>query len=219
MVQAMAPIVTVVTPTWDRNAAVLRAIISVALQEYKPIHHIVVSDGPNPELRNQLSRAAKQFEHADYELEFAELPEHPANSRWGHFARLEGIKRAKGDFIAYLDDDDEFCPNHLLALMMMLRENPEAGFAYSRIMIYDPGRPNVAGSDPPMYSEISTSAIVHRKEILEVANWRDEGQDTIDWDIAKRWMENGIKWKHYPHITCQAFRDAPNAHSDRPRSL
>jgi glycosyltransferase involved in cell wall biosynthesis len=215
----MADLITVVTPTWHRDASVLRAVLSVALQEYRPIQHVVVADGPNPELRSLFKASSKAFLYSDYELEYAELPAHHDNSRWGHFARLEGIRRAKGDFVAYLDDDDEYLPNHLSALMAMLKQDPQAGFSYSRIMIYDPGNPNISGTDPPTYSGISTSAIAHRKAILERVNWRDEGQDTIDWDIAQRWMAHGITWKHYPHVTCQAYRDAPNPDSPRQRIL
>jgi GT2 family glycosyltransferase len=220
LVPSMAnPLVTVVTPTWNRNFSVIRAIISVALQTYRPIQHIVVSDGPDPELKSLLRKITKVHAQADYELVLDCLPEHPVSARWGHFARLHGISRADGEFIAYLDDDDEFYPSHIECLSALLQQSPDAGFSYSRILIHDPGLGIVSGASPPAYSSISTSSIMHRKQALEAASWRDEGQLTVDWDLAERWVRAGVPWVFSEEITAQAHRDAPNADSDRPRNL
>ena len=52
MVPGMAvPLVSVITPTWQRHALLLdRCIPSVAAQDYPNVDHVVVSDGPDPAL-------------------------------------------------------------------------------------------------------------------------------------------------------------------------
>jgi glycosyltransferase involved in cell wall biosynthesis len=217
--QPVNPLVTVVTPTWDRDSFLLRAIMSVALQSYRPIQHVVVSDGPNPALERLLRPIVREHAYTDYELTVVSLPEHDPNARWGHHARLHGAAIAKGEFIAYLDDDDELYPDHVQRLADVLIANPGIEFSYSQILIHEVHGDWVSGAQPPQFGQISTSSIMHRKNLLKVASWRDEGQDTIDWDIAARWLQAGAGWGFYPAVTSQAHRDAPNVQSDRPRNL
>ena len=211
---AARPLITVVTPTWDRHASLInRCIPSVQAQDYPDIEHIIVSDGPD----NALEKLSWTFPP---NVGYHWLPEHtPENGRWGTKARLYGIEQARGDYIAYLDDDDELYPGHVTALSELLQQSPEAGFSYSRIMIHEVYGDVVSGWDPPCWGQISTSSIMHRKEILEHGTWRDDGQGTIDWDIVERWMAAGVQWRFYPEVTSCAHRDAPNVQSDRPRRL
>lgn len=216
---AERPLVTVVTPTWERPFQVIRAVLSVAAQTYRPIQHVVVSDGPNPELKQLMATLTREPKE-DYSLEYYELAEHP-NARWGHFARLHGISKAKGNIIAYLDDDDEFLPHHIERLVPLLNGTPFSftDFVYSMILIHEPGYDVTSGCEPPQFAGISTSSIVHYKDLLKKATWKDNGyQETIDWDIVERWMGAGAKWAFYPAVTCVAHRDGPNSSSSRLRS-
>jgi len=49
------PLVSVVTPTWQRHRILLeRCIPSVQSQDYPNVQHVIVSDGPDPELASRL---------------------------------------------------------------------------------------------------------------------------------------------------------------------
>ena len=222
MVQAVAsPLVSIVTPTWDRNNFVFRAILSVALQEYRPIQHIVVSDGPNPELERRVRML--RGEKPGYELMVDFLPEHDTSAKWGHYARMRGIELAKGDYVCYLDDDEEYLPHHVNWLAQELTLSG-AGFAYSQVLVHEPGQDWVSGQEPPAYTHVSTSTIMHRREILDIATWRPGDpqvthEGSIDWDLVKRWLDAGVKWGYVNDVTVHAHRDAPNVNSDRPRNL
>lgn len=216
------PLVTIVTPTWDRDDFVFRAILSVALQTYRPVEHIVVSDGPNPALETRLKRLrAYNYSMGEYELRTHFLPQHDTSARWGHHARMRGIELATGNLIAYLDDDEQFLPHHVEGLVRALQDVPGAGFAYSRIKIFDPGYDWVSGEDPPRYGQVSTSTLMHHRSVLDKATWRQgwTHSDTIDWDLVKRWMDAGVKWAYNSQITVLCHRDAPNVSSDRERDL
>ena len=198
------PTVSCVTPTWGRHDLLLqRAIPSVAAQDYDgPMEHIVVSDGPDPELLRKLPRTLKDAGNLWYE----ELSVHDPDAQWGHYARLHGIDLAKGDYIAYLDDDNGWRPDHVRRLVQALEANPDAGFAYPLMAVHGRGREYVIGTDPPVGGQIDTSMIVHRRELLDVAGWQwFEGITTIDWDLVSRWVRAGVTWTQVRSVTCDYY--------------
>ncbi len=200
MVPAVAdPLVSVVSPTWQRHDLLLnRSAPSAAAQDYPAVEHIIVSDGPDPFLREKF--AAQHFGW----LRFEELPEHPPAAQWGHHARLHGIDLAKGDYIAYLDDDNSWRPGHVAALVAALEETG-AGFAYGKMHVHGRGE-YLIGTDPPAEGQIDTSMIIHRRELLDVATWRwHPGIPTIDWDLVSRWMAAGATWVRVPHVTADYY--------------
>jgi glycosyltransferase involved in cell wall biosynthesis len=194
------PLVTVVTPTWQRHGLLFtRCVPSVAAQSYWPLEHIIVSDGPDPVLRPK--RAPLMPSTA---VRIEELPEHDPEAQWGHYARLHGIDLAKGEYIAYLDDDNSWHADHLRLLVRALEETG-ADFAYPRMAVHGRGE-YVIGTDPPSPGHIDTSMIVHRRELLNVATWRwHPGIPTIDWDLVSRWMAAGATWVRVPSVTCDYY--------------
>ena len=201
MVPAVAdPLVSVVSPTWQRHGLLFsRCILSVQAQDYPALEHIVVSDGPDPVL-------ASAFKGSIYAStpRYYELPEHPPAAQWGHHARLHGIDLAKGDYIAYLDDDNSWRPGHVRALVAALEETG-AGFAYGKQHVHGRGE-YLIGTDPPVCGQIDTSMIIHRRELLGLATWRwHPGIPTIDWDLVSRWMAAGATWVRVPHVTSDYY--------------
>ena len=197
------PLVSVITPTWQRHDLLLsRCIPSVAAQDYPHVEHVVVSDGPDDEL--------EQILYADHpDVVFRQLATHDPQFRWGHRARLHGIEAASGDVIAWLDDDNSYRPQHLSRLVPMLET---ADFAYSVVLFHNHGGSYPVGVDPPMYCNIDTSALVHRRDLLDRATWRDEGQPSNDWDLVERWIGAGATWGFDPLPTADYyFRDVPDA--------
>lgn len=99
------PLVSVVMPTYDRPESIRRSIESVSRQTYTPIELIVVDDhSPTParEILSECDPAVSRFE----------LFRHDCN-RGASAARNTGIKAATGEYIAFLDDDDEWCPEKI----------------------------------------------------------------------------------------------------------
>jgi len=174
----------------------------VQAQDYPALEHIVVSDGPDPELAAEL---ADPWRHAALKtVRFEELPEHDPEAQWGHYARLHGIDLAKGEYIAYLDDDNSWRSGHVRALVAALEETG-AGFAYGKMHVHGRGE-YLIGTDPPAEGQIDTSMIVHRRELLDVATWRwHPGIKTIDWDLVERWMAAGATWVRVPHVTADYY--------------
>lgn len=105
------PNISVVIPTRNRPDLVTRAVRSVIEQTYRDFEIIVVIDGPDA---NSLA-ALGAIEEA--RLKIVDLQE----SVGGSEARNVGVRAAVGDWIALLDDDDEWFPEKLQEQMECAR--------------------------------------------------------------------------------------------------
>lgn len=99
-------LVSIVIPTYSRNIALTRAIDSALAQTYKNYEIIVVDDNP-PDSKWRVSTEKIMLQYADNSV-----IRYIQNSKnlGGSGARNEGIKAARGEYIAFLDDDDEYMP-------------------------------------------------------------------------------------------------------------
>jgi glycosyltransferase involved in cell wall biosynthesis len=195
------PRVSVVTPTWDRRDYLFdRCLPSVRAQTWADTEHVVVVDGPDDGLAARLAEIASDGLGA---LTYDCLPAHDPGARWGHWARLRGIELATGEFITYLDDDDSYRPQHCQLLAEALMAHPDADFAYS--MMCSQGA--VIGQDPPVYCQIGTPMIMHRRRVLELGTW-EQSFPSIDWDLVERWLVAGAKYVHVPTITVDVWPSA-----------
>ena len=109
------PLVSVIIPTVERPYYLKRAMESVLKQTYQPLEIIVVIDG----------KSSITIEMVDFFINEAEI-----HIQWietnkkvgGSEARNLGIQKAKGDFIALLDDDDEWLENKIAAQVAQIKE-------------------------------------------------------------------------------------------------
>lgn len=89
-------LVSVVITTHNRTELLKRAIESVLNQTYSLIELVVVDDAPQDDRTANLC--------SNYGLIYYRIDE--KDSKGGNYARNIGIKLAKGEFLAFLDDDD-----------------------------------------------------------------------------------------------------------------
>lgn len=178
---SVGKLVSVITPTWQRHGPLLQGCIpSVRAQEGAEFEHIVVSDGPDPVLRSMIPA----------EIRYFELPEHDPEPHWGAPARNFALTQVKGDFIAYLDDDDWWAPSHLASLLAALAAEPEAAFARSCAMIpVKDGIPWRIGDGPILHGRVQSSMLMHRRSLA--ANWVSAGCE--DWNLVKGWVDSGAE--------------------------
>ena len=204
----MPPSVDVITPTWQRHRLLLdRCIPSVAAQTYPNVRLIVVSDGPDPALRAVLGGTQTVPGTDGMPLVYDELPAHAEGQHWGIPGRLRGLELAAGDLIAYLDDDDEYKPEHCAVLAAALDREPGAGFAYSRMTSHHPSGDVHIGSGQPYCGNIGTPMVMHRREILEVATW-GHASSVEDWELIWRWIEAGITYVSVEQATVEVWPSA-----------
>lgn len=197
------PLVSVVTPTWQRNRILFeRCIPSVQDQDYDRVQHVVVSDGPDHELGRRLMTA--QGRHP---VVYGSVPEHVDEAARVR-ARNLGCVLAAGELITYNDSDDKLRPHHVSTLVAALEAHPECGFAYSQMASHN-GSGGVAtiGGEVPAYCAIGTPMIMHRRELLDIADWGPSRHDE-DWQLVARWLAAGVDYVFVPVVTVDVWPSA-----------
>lgn len=100
------PLVSVIIPTAHRGSAIiLRAISSVLGQSHPVFEVILVDDNTEPSLSSEIKTALENVPQVRY---IKNVGSHGACA-----ARNVGISCAKGELIAFLDDDDEWLPEKI----------------------------------------------------------------------------------------------------------
>lgn len=105
--------ITVVIPTHNRPIKLQRAINSVLSQTVLPEELIVVDDGSDPAAKDDVI----ECEHVESDIIFVRVK----IPRGANHARNVGIKKATSDWIAFLDDDDEFDTEKIEVLKKNIR--------------------------------------------------------------------------------------------------
>jgi glycosyltransferase involved in cell wall biosynthesis len=141
----MSARVSVIVPTCNRRESLAAALASVDAQGLQPIEVLVVDDASDDAIASWIR------------------PKHPRvhvlrldRSAGAAAARNRGIALARGDIIAFLDDDDRWQPSFLEAQVAQLAANPVADIGTTGHVEVDPSgrihrpdpRPVFAYSEP-----------------------------------------------------------------------
>jgi glycosyltransferase involved in cell wall biosynthesis len=125
------PVVSVVLPTYNRPEELQRAVASVAEQTYPAIELVVVDDHS----RIPATEALKGVEAGRLTLR---IVRHDVN-KGANAARNTGIEAASGDFVAFLDDDDEWHSDKLARQVATFAvANPDLGVVYTGMRFIRP---------------------------------------------------------------------------------
>jgi len=110
----MIPLVSVIIPTYNREALVCHAIDSVISQTYQNIEIIVVDDGSTDNTKNAINkyRTLENFSFIEQ------------SNKGVSAARNHGVSLAKGKYISLLDSDDLFLPTKIAVQVNHFEANP-----------------------------------------------------------------------------------------------
>ncbi len=115
--EAVAPLVSVIIPTYNRRAMVREAIASVLAQRGADCELMVVDDGSTDGSFAELQQHAAVCREMGYRVIRA-VHGGPAA------ARNRGVALAAGEFVAFLDSDDLWMPAKLERQLAFMRANP-----------------------------------------------------------------------------------------------
>lgn len=190
-----SPLVSVVLPTYNRPALLSLALDSIIHQTYHHYECIVVND--HPCTRFQVDNIVAEKRDSRFKVI------HNPVSTNGTATRNIGIKEAKGEIIAFLDDDDQWLPKYLNNHVIKHQIDHRVGLVYSGVIMrwQDdllpekrlPSKPVPARNKIRMsllngkMSVFTTSAFTVKKRCLDQVGLFDESIPGFqDWELYYR---------------------------------
>lgn len=174
---ATVPFFSVVIPTRDRDGTLREALESVRAQTERDLEVIVVDDAG--------STATRALVESFEDLPITYLVNDHAHGGAG--TRNAGAERARGRWIAFLDDDDTWLPTRLQRVRELIAHSgPELGLVYTGHAKYDfdagrvldSTRPKVRGRvlEEALYRNFvgGLSVVVVRREAFDAVGGFDE---------------------------------------------
>ncbi len=181
------PSVSVVIPSFNRKESALRAVNSVLAQTEKDVEVLLVDDGSTDGTKEAF---AQPPERVRYLLK----PNGGASS-----ARNVGLRRAQGEYVAFLDSDDEWLPDKLA---IQLSFNDTVAGVSRHIHINEDGsrqeKPDAIPEDfvlgsPKLFASLyrkleykTSTLIVHRNLLDKVGLFNERFPISNDWDFFLR---------------------------------
>ncbi len=208
------PKVSVIISTFERPEMLYEAVGSVLDQTFCDLEIIVVDDGSNTAEKALLPLGDKAAERK-IGLYVSNLPD---NSGYQSAPKNAGLLLARGTYIAYLDDDNLWDPEHLDVLVTEIEKmGTDAVYSRWRYVGDGPGsgedfewvqmtqRTAAALTVHPMHNFIDTSAILLSKsafvQALGPKLWNEELRRFGDWEMVSTSIKARLRWRGVDRVT------------------
>ncbi len=174
--------VSIVIPTYKRPSMITRAINSVLSQNYSAIEIIVVDDNDPDSIERKETEEAMLAYADKHSVVYLR---HPSN-KGGSAARNTGWQIASGEYITFLDDDDEISPKKIeLQVACLESKDEEWGACYTSYHILMPNgtiQRSATTQEGDVYIRAlmrtlymgSGSNVLYRKRIVDAVGGYDE---------------------------------------------
>jgi hypothetical protein len=200
---ASAPGISVIVATYNSPATLHCAISSLLGQDCADFEAWIVGDGCSDDT------AAVVQSFNDARLHWLPLP---VNSGSQSAPNNEGLRHARGRFVAYLGHDDLWMPWHLSGLLAALTASAADFASSTSLMLHPEGHHRVTGpmglgrSHADQYTP--PSSWLHRHEIASnIGGWRDPSLPGcgVDLDFQRRTALAGYRFGESPRLSVLKF--------------
>jgi cellulose synthase/poly-beta-1,6-N-acetylglucosamine synthase-like glycosyltransferase len=195
--QTKTPHVTVVIPAYNAARYIAATLNSVLNQTFRDFEVIVVNDG-SPDTAD-LERALDPY--------IARIRYIKQNNGGPSSARNTGIRQASGKYIAFLDSDDLWRPEHLENLTGALGRDPSLGLIYSNgVHIVNDRAFGIAFDRTPQKEPVTfeslvreectvgtSSTVADRSEMMAAGLFDESLRRCEDYDLWLRMAHNGVR--------------------------
>lgn len=127
--QAETPLISIILCTFNRKRTLARAIDSVLRQTYKNWELVIVDDGSTDGSERLLKRYAQKDRRIDHMRQ---------RNKGLAVARNTGLRRAQGQYVTFLDSDDEYTPRHLAQRLHFLRSHRYVDAVFGGMKVVGP---------------------------------------------------------------------------------
>src|ERR1700733_4802273 len=154
------PKVSVIIPSYKTAHFISACLDSVFAQTYQDFEAIVVNDGSPDTAELEKVLAPYLERHSDRIVYLKQENKRAAG------ARNNAIRNARGEFVAFLDSDDTWMPDHLASQMKLFADDPSLDLVYcDGILMLDAGERKFMDKNPSSGEATFEALIVERCQI------------------------------------------------------
>ena len=209
------PLVSIVVATYKRDIELKRAILSLLDQTYKNIEIVIVSDNANPVWNIRISEIISEL-NDEKKITLIINKDNIGSAK----TRNVGIEYSKGEYITFLDDDDEYLKEKIEAqVVRMINDNSD--FSITNMFLYNRSGKLVdkrcrKGLDNKMnnasllnyhlkYHLTGTMTFMFKKKYLLEINAFDEIDLGDEFYLMEKAIVRGGKLAYYNHCYVKAY--------------
>jgi glycosyltransferase involved in cell wall biosynthesis len=204
---------SVIMPVYNASRYLKDTIESVLAQTWSDFEILIIDDGSTD---NSLE-IAHFYSQKDKRVKLF-LQENQGVS----IARNQGVQLTSGEFVAFIDADDQWLPNKLAAHLQHFNQNSNLGMSFAKTEFLTPdGQPTGKLSNSPLINlktqhflyenpTITVSNIVVRREVFQTIGYFDENMnyaEDLDWCLrviaSQKWKVEGINQVLTRYRTCE----------------
>ena len=214
MVSENMPLVSIIVPTYKRADRLAKALNSIFDQSYKNLEIIVVNDN---ELDSEWDKETKKvlLGCEDSRLRIV----HTAGRTGGGHARNFACRQAEGDYLAFLDDDDEFLPDKVETQLDFLLDH-NLDMCWQDVSWYDEAGKLVEHRRLNHCSDFSTQGLLRahlltpisptsiymlKKTLFDKTRGFGEVATGQDWWLMLRCIETGAHIGYMPEVHVRQY--------------
>ncbi len=194
------PLVSIVMPTYNRVDLLERAVRNVLGQSFKGFELIIINDASTDGTRDFLEKLAKRDARVK--------PLHHEKNNYPDISKTlnEGLVRARGTYVARLDDDDYWCdgdklkkqyeflethPDHVVVGggTIVVDGNDKERFRYQKLENDEQIRDKALFANP-----FTHSAVMFRRDIAIAVGGYGNFKNAEDWSL---WLAMGLRGKFH----------------------
>jgi glycosyltransferase involved in cell wall biosynthesis len=120
------PYFSIIVPTYNRLSMLLKALKSISSQTFRDLEVIIINDGSSENYHLDL-------DSFDFKIKYISNEHRMGVSS----ARNRGVSQASGEWIVFLDDDDEFFFRYLEILHQEIRKSAHVGIFWCGVEVID----------------------------------------------------------------------------------
>lgn len=210
LVQDTEPLVSVITPVFNMAKTLQRAFDSLRTQTGR-WQHIIVDDGSTDDTPLAIQAIAR-----DPRV----VPVRTRNRGIGA-ALNTALDLSTGDFIAFLDADDEYLPHHISSHLAAMRKHPEVDILWGGLEVISDSPDNILVPDVDagfgfisIHECVTQGTLFIRRRVFETVRFEEERAYCHDYAFFQRAKSRfGVKQLNEP--TYRYYRNTAVSVVDR----
>ncbi len=195
------PLISVIMPVYNTPEKYLRLAAESVLKQLYDNWELCVTDDASTE--NHVWKVLSEYASKDTRIKIFQRKSN------GHISRAtnDALSMAKGDFIGFLDHDDELSPFALYEVVKTVNQyNPDVIYSDEDFIdkkgraIHVHFKPDYSPDLLNCHNYITHFLVVKRSRFLEVGGLKPEYDGAQDYDLLLRLLERTSKVYHIPKV-------------------